>query len=65
MLLRNLNPKKGFYNGRLIVTRCYPFLIEALVITGKKIGTTTYIPRINMSPADKTITLSSLHEAMQ
>lgn len=55
MLLRNLNPKKGLCNGtRLIVTRCYPFLIEALIITGNKIGDTTYIPRISMSPADKT-----------
>ncbi|XP_063942080.1 uncharacterized protein LOC108218842 isoform X3 [Daucus carota subsp. sativus] len=56
MLLRNLNPKKGLCNGtRLIVTRCYPFLIEALIITGNKIGETTYIPRIHMSPADKTL----------
>ncbi|XP_074328023.1 uncharacterized protein LOC141665934 [Apium graveolens] len=55
MLLCNLNPKKGLCNGtRLIVTRCYPFLIEALIITGNKIGETTCIPRINMSPADKT-----------
>lgn len=55
MLLRNLNPKKGLCNGtRLIVTRCYPFLIEAMIITGNKIGNTTYIPRITMSPADKT-----------
>ncbi|KAK1361035.1 hypothetical protein POM88_045509 [Heracleum sosnowskyi] len=39
MLLRNLNPKKGLCNGtRLIVTRCYPFLIEGLIITGNKIG---------------------------
>ncbi|XP_074342272.1 uncharacterized protein LOC141679759 [Apium graveolens] len=55
MLFRNLNPKKGLCNGtRLIITWCYPFVIEALIITGNKIGETTYIPRINMSPADKT-----------
>ncbi|KAK1383681.1 hypothetical protein POM88_021416 [Heracleum sosnowskyi] len=55
MLLRNLNPKKGLCNGtRLIVTRCYPFLIEALILTGNTIGDTTYIPRITMCPADKT-----------
>lgn len=54
MLLRNLNPKKGLCNGtRLIVTRCYKFLIEGLIIIGNKIGETAYIPRINMSPADK------------
>lgn len=56
MLLRNLNPKKRLCNGtRLIVTRCYPFLIEASIITGNRIGETTYIPRINMSLADKTL----------
>ncbi|KAK1401461.1 hypothetical protein POM88_001066 [Heracleum sosnowskyi] len=55
MLLRNLNPKKGLCNGtRLIVTRCYSFLIEAVIITGTKIGHTAYIPRITMTPADKT-----------
>lgn len=56
MLLRNLNPKKGLCNGtRLIVTQCYRFVIEALIITGNKIGEKTYIPRICMSPADKTM----------
>lgn len=56
MLLRNLNPKKGLCNGtRLIVTQCCPFLIEGLIITGNKIGKKVYIPRINMTPADKTI----------
>ncbi|XP_074356466.1 uncharacterized protein LOC141696185 [Apium graveolens] len=56
MLLRNLNAKKGLCNGtRLIITRCYPFLIEALIITGTRIGDTTYVPRITMCPADKTV----------
>ncbi|XP_074339091.1 uncharacterized protein LOC141677199 isoform X4 [Apium graveolens] len=56
MLLRNLNAKKGLCNGtRLIITRCYPFLIEAVIITGKRIGETTYIPRITMCPPDKTL----------
>ncbi|XP_074362378.1 uncharacterized protein LOC141702627 [Apium graveolens] len=56
MLLRNLNAKKGLCNGtRLIITRCYPFLIEAIIITGKRIGELTYIPRITMCPADKTL----------
>ncbi|XP_074377375.1 uncharacterized protein LOC141718901 [Apium graveolens] len=54
MLLRNLNPKKGLCNGtRLTVTRCYPFVIEAVIITGNKAGNITYIPRITMKPADK------------
>ncbi|XP_074346723.1 uncharacterized protein LOC141685528 [Apium graveolens] len=35
LLLRNLNPNKGLCNGtRLIVTRYYPFVIEAVIITG-------------------------------
>ncbi|XP_074356463.1 uncharacterized protein LOC141696182 [Apium graveolens] len=56
MLLRNLNAKKGLCNGtRLIITRCYPFLIEALIITGTRIGDTTYVPRITMCPADKAV----------
>ncbi|WOH09902.1 hypothetical protein DCAR_0729362 [Daucus carota subsp. sativus] len=55
MLLRNLNPKKSLCNGtRLIVTRCYPFLVETRILTGTWIGDITFIPRINMSPADKT-----------
>ena len=55
MLLRNLNPKKGLCNGtRLIVTRCYNFLLEARIMTGNRIDDITYIPRINMCPADKT-----------
>ena len=54
-LLRNLDPKKSLCNGtRLIVTRCYQFLVEARIIMGNKIGDITYIPRTNMSPADKT-----------
>ncbi|KAK1389293.1 ATP-dependent DNA helicase [Heracleum sosnowskyi] len=56
MLLRNINPKKGLCNGtRLIVTRCYPFLIEGLIITENKLGEKAFIPRITMSPADKTL----------
>ncbi|XP_074345441.1 uncharacterized protein LOC141684401 isoform X3 [Apium graveolens] len=56
MLLRNLNAKKGLCNGtRLIITRCYPFLIEALIIMGTRIGDTTYVPRITMCPVDKTV----------
>ncbi|XP_074349707.1 uncharacterized protein LOC141689336 isoform X2 [Apium graveolens] len=56
MLLRNLNPKKRLCNGtRLIVTQCYRFVIEVLIITGNKICEKTYIPRICMSPADKTM----------
>ena len=55
MLLRNLNRKKGLCNGtRLIVTRCYQFLIEAQIITGNKIGEITLIPRISISSSDNT-----------
>ncbi|KAK1369075.1 ATP-dependent DNA helicase [Heracleum sosnowskyi] len=56
MLLRNLNPKKGLCNGtRLIVTRCYKFLIEGLIITGNKMGEKAYIPRISMTLTDKAL----------
>lgn len=56
MLLHKLNPKKGLCNRtRFIVTRCYKFLIEGLIITGNKMGEKTYIPRISMSPADKAL----------
>ena len=54
MLLRNINAKKGLCNGtRTIVTRCYPFQIEVLIITGNRFRETTYIPRINMRPDKK------------
>lgn len=56
ILLSNLNAKKGLYNGtRLIITRCYSFLIEAMIIMGKRIGEMTYIPRITTCPTDKTL----------
>lgn len=56
MLLRNLNPKKGLCNGtRLIITLCYKFLIEGLIITRNKMGEKTYIPMISMTPTDKAL----------
>lgn len=56
MLLRNLNPKKGLSNGtRLIIMRCYKFLIEGLIITGNKMGEKAYIPRISMTSTDKAL----------
>lgn len=49
MFLSNINAKKRLCNGtRLIITRCYSFLIEVVTITGKRIAETTYISRITM-----------------
>lgn len=56
MFLRNLNPNEGLCNGTcLIITHCYLFLIEGLIITDNKIGEKVKIPWINMNLADKTI----------
>ncbi|KAL8124911.1 hypothetical protein AgCh_012545 [Apium graveolens] len=51
MLLRNLNPKKGLCNGtRLTVTRCYPFVIEAVIITGQVYLSSTKATQIHYNP---------------
>ncbi|KAK9676558.1 hypothetical protein RND81_11G085000 [Saponaria officinalis] len=56
MLLRNINPSQGLYNGtRLIITRTGKFIIEARIITGSKVGTQVLIPRIVMTTTDTKI----------
>ncbi|XP_062210318.1 uncharacterized protein LOC133911879 isoform X1 [Phragmites australis] len=50
MLLRNLSQTEGLCNGtRLIVKNLAELVIEAIIITGKNVGQTVYIPRIVLS----------------
>ena len=50
MLLRNLSQIEGLYNGtHLIVKNLADLVIEAIIITGKNVGQTIYIPRIALS----------------
>ncbi|XP_058774276.1 uncharacterized protein LOC131648518 [Vicia villosa] len=51
MLLRNIDQSEGLCNGtRLIVTKLADHVIEARIISGKNIGTSFYIPRMDISP---------------
>lgn len=51
MLLRNLNPSRGLCNGtRLVLTQLSKWVLEAVIITGNKIGEKVFIPRIIMTP---------------
>ena len=52
MLLRNIAPKDGLYNGtHLMVIRCATRVIEAKILNGDKIGNLVFIPRISLSPS--------------
>ncbi|XP_022040344.1 uncharacterized protein LOC110942890 [Helianthus annuus] len=56
MLLRNIDQRNGLCNAtRLQVKKLYNRVIEAEIISGANIGTSTYIPRINLIPSDKKI----------
>ncbi|XP_058742334.1 uncharacterized protein LOC131614800 [Vicia villosa] len=51
MLLRNIDQSEGLCNGtRLIVTKLADHVIEARIISGKNIGSSFYIPRMDISP---------------
>jgi len=53
MLLRNLNTNAGLCNGtRMKVTKLMNNYFIGEVFTGKAMGKTFYIPRINMDPSD-------------
>jgi ATP-dependent DNA helicase PIF1 len=53
MLLRNLDQSEGLCNGtRLTVTKLGEHLLEAKIISGKNIGATIYIPRMDISPSE-------------
>lgn len=56
MLLRNLDPKGGLCNGtRLQVTQMADHVLEAMVITGDRIGDKVLIPKILIRPSDAKI----------
>ncbi|XP_058786723.1 uncharacterized protein LOC131661242 [Vicia villosa] len=51
MLLRNIDQSEGLCNGtRLIVTKLADHVIEARIISGKNIGSSFYLPRMDISP---------------
>ncbi|KAF6164759.1 hypothetical protein GIB67_041011 [Kingdonia uniflora] len=52
MLLRNISPKDGLYNGtRLMVVRCATHIIEAKILTGEHARNLVFIPRILLTPS--------------
>ncbi|KAK9074748.1 hypothetical protein SSX86_003066 [Deinandra increscens subsp. villosa] len=56
MLLRNFDQKNGLCNGtRLQIVSLGKHVIEAEVISGSNLGFRTFLPRISMSPSDKSI----------
>ncbi|KAG7599001.1 Nucleic acid-binding OB-fold [Arabidopsis suecica] len=53
MLLRNLDPRGGLMNGtRLQITQMGDKVIEAVIITGDRVGDKVLLPRILISPSD-------------
>ncbi|XP_024011412.1 uncharacterized protein LOC112086673 [Eutrema salsugineum] len=53
MLLRNIDPRNGLCNGtRLLITQMANYVLEAIIITGDKIGEKILIPRIFLSPTE-------------
>ncbi|KAF8105368.1 hypothetical protein N665_0158s0050 [Sinapis alba] len=52
MVLRNIDPTNGLMNGtRLITTQLMPFMVDAKIITGEKVGETVSIPRLLITPS--------------
>ncbi|XP_021725126.1 uncharacterized protein LOC110692441 [Chenopodium quinoa] len=52
ILLRNLAPASGLYNGtRMLCKHFYPNIIECAIITGHHAGEHVFIPRINLRPS--------------
>ncbi|XP_061364451.1 uncharacterized protein LOC133307903 [Gastrolobium bilobum] len=55
MLLRNIDQSRGLCNGtRLLITKLENHVVEAIVLTGNKIGDTVLIPRMTISPSGHT-----------
>ncbi|KAK9076629.1 hypothetical protein SSX86_004963 [Deinandra increscens subsp. villosa] len=56
ILLRNFDQKNGLCNGtRLQIVSLGKHVIEAEVISGSNIGFRTFLPRLSISPTDKSI----------
>ena len=54
VLLRNFDPSIGLCNGTcLTIQRLRSKDIQAKILTGRNIGQTVTIPRIDLSPSDK------------
>lgn len=54
VLLRNLDPSIGLCNGtRLTIQRLGSKVIQAKILTGRNVGQTVTVPRIDLSPSDK------------
>ncbi|XP_021741313.1 uncharacterized protein LOC110707593 [Chenopodium quinoa] len=53
ILLRNLAPASGLYNGtRMLCKHFYPNIIECTIITGHHVGEHVFIPRIDLRPSE-------------
>jgi hypothetical protein len=56
MLLRNLDPVQGLFNGtRLLLTNIKPRVLECRILGGKFAGTTVFIPRITINPSTEDV----------
>lgn len=53
MLVRNLSNNDGLCNGtRLKVTKLFEYNLEAEIITGEKIGSKVFIPRVTLNTGE-------------
>ena len=52
ILLRNVSRSAGLMNStQLVVTACLRYSVQATILTGTRKGSSGYIPRINLTPA--------------
>ena len=53
MLLRNIDPIGGLMNDtRLQITQMSPFILQAMILTGDRVGHLVLIPRLKLAPSD-------------